>query len=140
MQKPDHSLQQTLLSDFDLETMFKSKMPLNKKRSEFRKVARAVVNTCFDKTDRTNFRDMYNGNTISHIIDHTGLELCQLIIGYGLGVVTTYAIANGGDPLRDEMSVWKSIGEAFDNKSMQQSRLAGYNTNMQRPQQVVIVA
>lgn len=133
MQKPDHSLQQTLLSDFDLVTMFKSKMPLNKKRSEFRKVARAVVNTCFDKTDRTNFRDLYNGNTISHIIDHTGLELCQLIIGYGLGVVTTY---NSGDPLRDEMSVWKSIGEAFDNKSMQQARLAGYNTNMHRPQQV----
>ena len=130
MQKPDHSLQQTLLSDFDLATMFKSKMPLNKKRSEFRKVARAVVNTCFDKTDRTNFRDLYNGNTISHIIDHTGLELCQLIIGYGLGVVTTY---NSGDPLRDEMSVWKSIGEAFDNKSMQHMRLAGYNTNMNSP-------
>lgn len=113
--------------------MFKSKMPLNKKRSEFRKVARAVVNTCFDKTDRTNFRDLYNGNTISHIIDHTGLELCQLIIGYGLGVVTGY---NSGDPLKDEMSVWKSIGEAFDNKSMQQSRLAGYNTNMPSPKTV----
>lgn len=108
-------------------------MPLNKKRSEFRKVARAVVNTCFDKTDRTNFRDLYNGNTISHIIDHTGLELCQLIIGYGLGVVTGY---NSGDPLKDEMSVWKSIGEAFDNKSMQQSRLAGYNTNMPSPKTV----
>lgn len=113
--------------------MFKSKMPLNKKRSEFRKVARAVVNTCFDKTDRTNFRDLYNGNTISHIIDHTGLELCQLIIGYGLGVVTGY---NSGDPLKDEMSVWKSIGEAFDNKSMQQARLAGYNTNMPSPKTV----
>lgn len=108
-------------------------MPLNKKRSEFRKVARAVVNTCFDKTDRTNFRDLYNGNTISHIIDHTGLELCQLIIGYGLGVVTGY---NSGDPLKDEMSVWKSIGEAFDNKSMQQARLAGYNTNMPSPKTV----
>ena len=130
MQKPDLSLRKTLLSDFDLGTMFKSKMPLNKKRSEFRKVARAVVNTCFDKTDRTNFRDLYNGNTISHIIDHTGLELCQLIIGYGLGVVTAY---NSGDPLKDEMSVWKSIGEAFDNKSMQHMRLAGYNTNMPSP-------
>ena len=132
MQTPDLSLQQSLDTSFDLPKTLQTKMPLNKKRSEYRKIARFVVNHCFDKVDRQAFQGLYK-QTISYVIDHTGLELCQLIIGYGLGNVKEY---NSRQILKDEWSLWKSIGEAYDNKSMQQSRLAGYNTNMVSPKDV----
>ena len=119
MKLANATLRKEIEDNVDLNSLLHSSMPMNKRRSELRKIARIVVNFCFTKQDRTDFRDSYHGNTISYMIDHTGIEVSTLICGYGLGTLTgtnTTQFRSGGTNI--EWLFWRLLGGAFTDTTL----------------------
>ena len=128
MKLANATLRKEIEDNVDLHSLIHSSMPMNKRRSELRKIARIVVNHCFTKQDRTDFRDTYNGNTISYMIDHTGIEVSTLICGYGLGTVTgTNNTQFSGGGTNIEWLFWRLLGGAFTDTNLRQSNTVGYH-------------